>query len=124
VSTPPPRGVSSPADFPVQQEEDEVRGRAIAIAAAAALVVGGAGVAGAWLVLALGAPPQRPPVGPAPREIAHVEQTPIWVAKDGLDLRTQQRAELHAWGWVDRDAGVARIPIERAIDLEVERESR
>lgn len=37
-----------------------------------------------------------------------------------LDLdawRAQQSAELNSYGWVDRNAGVVRIPIERAIDL-------
>jgi len=39
------------------------------------------------------------------------------------DLRDAQRRELAGWGWVDRDAGIARIPIDRAMDLVV-KESR
>jgi len=35
-----------------------------------------------------------------------------------LDAYRAQEAELlHSYGWVDKDAGVARIPIDRAIDL-------
>ena len=33
----------------------------------------------------------------------------------------QENAALTAYGWVDRDAGIVRIPIERAMDLLVER---
>lgn len=36
-------------------------------------------------------------------------------------LRREQEAKLESYGWVDRERGVARIPIERAIDLYVER---
>ena len=56
--------------------------------------------------------------GPAadPLERSLVERT-----RGGLDLRARQRAALESYGWVDRDAGVARIPIDRAIDLTVER---
>jgi hypothetical protein len=39
------------------------------------------------------------------------------------DLRDAQRRELAGWGWGDRDAGIARIPIDRAMDLVV-KESR
>ena len=42
----------------------------------------------------------------------------------GLDLR-QMRAEeqerYEGYGWVDREGGVARIPVEKAIDLMLER---
>ena len=36
-------------------------------------------------------------------------------------IRAEESALLHGYGWVDRDDGVVRIPIERAIDLLVER---
>jgi len=36
-------------------------------------------------------------------------------------LRTREQAELNNYGWVDRQAGVVRIPIERAMDLVVQR---
>ena len=40
---------------------------------------------------------------------------------DLVALRAAEDATLHSYAWVDRDAGVARIPIERAIDLLAER---
>ena len=36
-------------------------------------------------------------------------------------LRVLEEAKLHSYGWVDRNAGVVRIPIERAMDLVVEK---
>jgi len=36
-------------------------------------------------------------------------------------LRAREESELNSYGWVDKNAGVLRIPIERAMDLTVER---
>lgn len=32
-------------------------------------------------------------------------------------FRTREEAELNSYGWIDRKAGVVRIPIDRAMDL-------
>jgi hypothetical protein len=66
---------------------------------------------------ATGAPPPAPL--PARAEIGWVEQTPIRETQRGLDTVDEQRRSLQHWGWVDRSRGVARIPIDRAIDLVV-----
>ena len=50
-----------------------------------------------------------------------LEQAPILGAGRGLELRARQEADLHRFGWVDRDAGIARIPVEDAVDLLVAR---
>lgn len=43
-------------------------------------------------------------------------------AKADLDqLRATENAQLESYGWVDRDQGIARIPIERAMKLLSER---
>jgi len=42
-------------------------------------------------------------------------------AGDLSALRAAEDAALHGYGWIDQSAGVARIPIERAIDLLAER---
>jgi hypothetical protein len=50
------------------------------------------------------------PYFPLPRE----QPVPI------IDLQTLQareRAELNSYGWIDKSAGVVRIPIDRAIEL-------
>ncbi len=57
----------------------------------------------------------------APPGVGTVERTLILSTARGLTERDEQRASLEHYGWNDRDAGRARIPIERAIDLVVER---
>src|SRR5712692_7832499 len=51
--------------------------------------------------------PSAPPPAPVPGTIQY--------------LRAQEDATLYHYGWVDEKAGVAHIPIQRAIDLTVER---
>lgn len=34
-----------------------------------------------------------------------------------LELRAEEDAILHSYGWVNREAGIVRIPIERAIEV-------
>jgi hypothetical protein len=41
--------------------------------------------------------------------------------EDLADLRAREDAVLHSYGWVDKNAGVVRIPIENAIKLTLER---
>jgi len=41
--------------------------------------------------------------------------------QDLSDLRSEEDRILDSYGWVDRNAGVVRIPIERAMKLAVER---
>src|SRR5712691_11850012 len=40
---------------------------------------------------------------------------------DLIKSRAAAEAKLHSYGWIDREARVARIPIERAMQLTVER---
>jgi hypothetical protein len=112
--------------FPVRQEEDIVPSGRLVRIVLGTIGVGLLGVFFAGVVLETntggirahalnGAPPRA--AGPT---IAQVEQAPILGAAAGLDLQRAQRAELSRYRWVDRDAGVAGIPIERAMDLIVE----
>lgn len=41
--------------------------------------------------------------------------------KDLTQMREEEEATLHSYGWVDRKAGVVRIPIERALELTLQR---
>lgn len=78
----------------------------------------------AALAIALGrwiwpAPPgqaatvEAPPVaGPAPQPEPEA---------DLERMQTQARARLESYGWVDRERGIARIPVERAMELLVQR---
>ncbi|HEY1692506.1 MAG TPA: hypothetical protein VGG39_10105 [Polyangiaceae bacterium] len=113
--------------FEPRQEEDVVASRRLVRIGIGSVVVGALGVvaAAALLVARIGAVSPDMAAGkgpaPAPRAISNVEQTPIWQTKAGEDLRAEQRRRLTGWGWVDRDAGVARIPIDRAMDVVVGR---
>jgi hypothetical protein len=42
-------------------------------------------------------------------------------ARDLQEMRAREDEVLHSYGWVDRQAGIVRIPIARAIDLLAER---
>jgi hypothetical protein len=56
----------------------------------------------------------RPKVPPEPRlELAPNRQL--------SELRAHEDFILRSYGWVDHDAGIVRIPVERAMDLLVER---
>lgn len=49
---------------------------------------------------------------------------PRLIVKPGAtlaDLRAAEDAELNSYGWVDRNAGIARIPIDRAMQLLLQR---
>ena len=59
---------------------------------------------------------------PAPEPRGTVERTLVAGSARGWEENGAQRRELERFGWVDRDAGVAHIPIDRAMDLWVERE--
>ena len=115
--------------FQVRQEEDHVDSRRLVAGALGWTALGALGVVAAAALLVAVAGSLRPsaagPAGPVPggARISGVEQTPIWNAKDGVDLRARQRAELEAWGWADRDAGIARIPIGYAVDLVLSEEA-
>jgi hypothetical protein len=120
----------SAADFEVRQEEDRVSSPTLLRVAVVSLVVGAAGVFVAGLLLVASTGALRPDFagreGPrgVPLSLSHIEQTPIWSARVGLDLREAQRRELETWGWADRKAGVATIPIDRAIDIVAKEGSR
>jgi hypothetical protein len=51
---------------------------------------------------------------PEPRLQVHPQQ-------DLRDLRAREDAVLHGYGWVDKNTGVARIPIEEAMKIVVQR---
>jgi hypothetical protein len=109
--------------FPPRQEDDVLPGRRLSSVAGALVAITLASIATAWLVLHAGLHDDgalRPPAR-APAEIGHVEQSLVESARRGLDAREEQREALTHYAWVDRARGVARIPIDRAIELTVER---
>lgn len=49
------------------------------------------------------------------------EQSKVFAVPDSavIKLQSQQLATLESYGWVDRDKGLVRIPVSRAMDLMV-----
>ncbi|MDX1540025.1 MAG: hypothetical protein R3349_01350 [Geminicoccaceae bacterium] len=71
----------------------------------------------------LGEAVEQPPPGPL-ATMERVPPAPRLQADPALELKELQaeaRLILESYGWVDPDAGIARIPIERAMTLLVER---
>jgi hypothetical protein len=62
--------------------------------------------------------PLAPAVGTALPPAPRLQSAP---RKDLEQLRAEEDAVLSSYGWVDQGAGVARIPIERAMALRAER---
>jgi hypothetical protein len=110
------------SELRVPQEADAIGGRRVTMVGVTAVIIIVASIA---ISGALGGCPQRPAVSAptpphAPPQIGILEQSLVRRTERGFALRAAQRAELESYGWVDRDAGIAQIPIDRAIDLVVE----
>ena len=106
------------------QEPDVVSSRAVLAVLAGTLCATAIGIAVAWL-LAGDAPgggasePGEPPGHPS--EVSAMETTPFAVRAQGLEDRARATGWLESYGWIDRRAGLVHIPIERAIDLYIQR---
>jgi hypothetical protein len=122
ATSPPP-----PPEHDVLQQEDEIDSRAITAAALTGGVLSAIAVLFAGLVVSAQGP-ERPAradrVGREPGPPPGALQTPILAAPYGIDMRDRQRRELERWGWVDREHGLASIPIDRAIDVVIAEEAR
>ncbi len=73
------------------------------------------------------APELNPRGNPNPADFAEDQRwkmTPEGRAKHLADARTQEQAAAQSYGWVDQKAGVARLPIDRAIELTVRDHAR
>ncbi|MBX3258225.1 MAG: hypothetical protein KIS78_20685 [Labilithrix sp.] len=103
-----------------RQAPDAVDRRAVARVIAASVVVMAAALLIAHDLLARWRAPRAGPAPAptaAPETIGILDQTSILDTRRGLDLRSRHRAELRSFGWIDRDAGLARVPIDDAIEL-------
>jgi hypothetical protein len=121
VSTEQPHG------FEVRQEEDVVADRRLTQVGVLVLVVSVVSVGVAALLLGkdqtrlAGESAERPKTeaSVAPPTLGIIEQTLIEHEARGTEQRRVEEERLHRYGWVDRDHGVARIPIDKAMDLVV-----
>ncbi len=62
-------------------------------------------------------PPGRPARHPATKPVRNFPRLQLSPPADMEAFRTREEAELHSYGWVDKTAGVVRIPIDRAMNL-------
>lgn len=104
----------------VRSEEDRVSsGMVIAVGVASLVVFFFASLAaGGYLHLRQ---EEHPPIAVPPEigqsKIAMIEQQLFDVAVRGTRDRARRLERLRSYGWVDREAGVVHMPIERAMDL-------
>ena len=96
----------------VEQETDHIDTPRVRRAAIVGFVGLFAGIGAA--VLLLGGTP-APLANPPPP--ASADTSLILATAHGITMRNESRASLDHYGWIDRDAGIAKIPIERAMDL-------
>lgn len=104
--------------FDVRQAEDHIAGRKVTRIAIASGVVFIGSIAAAAVLLGIFSTTSAAP-NAAPPPNATVERSLIQTTRRGADERAHARESLSQWQWVDRDAGIASIPIDRAIDLVV-----
>ena len=76
-----------------------------------------------WLWRAFSAPAAKPPPITAmeaekSRPGPQLQVTP---ARDLQEMRAMEDRQLHSYRWVDSEAGIVAVPIERAMDLIAER---
>lgn len=96
----------------VEQEVDHIDSRRVRNAAIVGFAGLAAGIAAAVLLLhGTPAPTANPPAPPS------ADTSFILATERGITLRNEKRESLDHYGWVDRDAGVSKIPVERAMDL-------
>jgi hypothetical protein len=126
----------------VTQEDDRVPGKGILMATAVLVVASTIGVLAAYFITDCSsaelARAQRPVLyveplpravptagpgdvpGQVPEDVNQIEQVLFRERAPGLEERAAEHERLRGYGWVDRGAGLVRIPIDRAIELYVQ----
>jgi hypothetical protein len=86
------------------------------------LLLGLVSAGAVWRYLARHKPAEHPPPIALEREALFPEPRLQLAPREDLRaLRAWEEAALNSYGWIDRTAGVVRLPIERAMDLIVQR---
>jgi len=114
----------------LHQEEDHVPSKRIAIALGATFGLIIVCLIWVWAVMkpfeasAVGEPrtprPQNEPIASS----SAVDRTLYTWTGYASQLLAKKTAELESWAWVDKSAGVVRIPIEKAMQIVVEEDKR
>lgn len=122
----------------VTQETDRIPGKRIAVVLGCAAVIIVLGSLAAFLLAGWRSAqladvhsgvtyfeplPQVAPAtafGQVPEEVNHIEQVLFANRAPGLEDRAFEQTLLGTYGWVDREARLVRIPIDRAMELYVQ----
>lgn len=111
---------------PVRQEEDRIQTGKIVAVGLMAFIAFGIGILWAARIQTRGTgsirtQPQPWPAQAGQREIGMVYQPLFDSLRIAQQKESAKRAQLNSYGWVDREARVARIPIQRAMKMLLER---
>lgn len=111
---------------PAGYERSDMRPRVVGLFLLALTVgIGIVLLVAAWLFRAFEARTTRRDAPPSPLAVGRpVPPEPRLLVTPGQDRTAIQAAEdavLHSYGWVDQKAGIVRVPIDRAMDLLLER---
>jgi hypothetical protein len=107
-------------------EERDIRLRPLIISGISLAALAGLSLSAMWLLFDFLAARQAS-LEVAPSPLVEARQPPpeprlqVSPQQDLKAILEAEMATLHSYGWVDRQAGIVRIPIERAIDLLAER---
>ncbi|MGI9115437.1 MAG: hypothetical protein ACR2FX_10495 [Chthoniobacterales bacterium] len=94
----------------------------VALGLIVAAIIMHVGVAGLFYVFKQDHPsPETPSRITEPRVIAPEPRLQNNPSADLAQFRTEEESKLNSYGWIDKEAGVIRIPIQRAMDLIGER---
>jgi hypothetical protein len=105
------------------QEPDRVPGKIVVLVLGGAVLIASLAVAVEALILAQAEPRGRLRSA-LPREtsaIGGIQQRTFERRAVGTELKSAQLRHLTSYGWVDRDRGIVHVPIDRAMDLWIER---
>ena len=106
-------------------ETRDVTGRPMVWAALGLIILTIAGLVASWLAFTYFVEVQKlgPPASPFEnaRELPPPPRLQVKPAEDLKGYKNEVDTQLNNYGWVDKNAGVVRIPIERAMELSLER---
>jgi len=106
-----------------RQELDQIPGKIVALVLAGAVFIASMAVAIEALMLTR-AEPRGQLRSALPREthsVGSIQQRMFDHDAASAELKSAQLRHLASYGWVDRDRGVVHLPIDRAIDLWIDR---
>jgi hypothetical protein len=110
----------------VQHEQSDVNVRAIFLFAAALLVTALVVHVGVWFLFDAFAARESAEAPPSPLAAGQVRLPPqprlqVTPREDLREFRAEEDVRLNSYQWVDKEAGVVRIPIDDAVRLTLER---